>query len=195
MGDQERAGACEDGVPNVGDLSDSRCVVLRFHRHNREMKHVLEQSELGRHLADRGQDLCPDWANGAKVLVPGLGPAGMALAGLEPGSLRAWNVVVREDQQHAVLAALDSLPYRRRPRAKRRNNCAAASVSSERDPDADLPALAQDGEREQHLSDAPDQPSTGSELELHAESHATPAVNDCTVPYTVQHTFVHIPVA
>merc|ERR1712232_235314 len=49
----------------------------------------------------------PDWAKGAKILAPGLGPSDLD----DVSELRAWHVVIREEQEGELMDALKHLPY------------------------------------------------------------------------------------
>lgn len=57
----------------------------------------------------QGADLCPTWARGAKVLVPGVGPE------LFDQDLEHFNVVVKEEDEHELFRELEEkLPHRNR---------------------------------------------------------------------------------
>jgi hypothetical protein len=110
--------SAEPLASDEGDGSAVSCVVLAFQRHNHEFSDVLVGSDLGLELKRRGEDACPAWANGAKILVPGLTPEAMASGGVPLAGLRPWHVVVREGDREKVAAILQTLPYKLRPRQK-----------------------------------------------------------------------------
>lgn len=110
--------SAEPLASDEGEGSAVPCVVLAFQRHNHEFSDVLVGSDLGLELKKRGEDACPAWANGAKILVPGLTPEAMASGGVPPSGLRPWHVVVREGDREEVAAILQTLPYKLRPRQK-----------------------------------------------------------------------------
>ena len=68
----------------------------------------------------RGVDICPEWANGAKILAQGLTPLMMeeAIPSFAPDDLRRSHVVMLPDNEKDVLESLSDLSYRMRPRSK-----------------------------------------------------------------------------
>jgi len=111
--------AREERPPAGSTCNDIHIQVLTFHRHPAEFVAALIDSDLGCELAARGVNMRPDWAQGAKVMMEGLTPDALSAAGVDPSTLRAWNVVALKSDEPRILAAIASLPYRSRPRVRR----------------------------------------------------------------------------
>ena len=92
--------------------------ILHFHRAPSALKHALCTSEFGKELKNKGVDLTPDWAQGAKIFIEGLSAEDVHDSSLDLQCLRPWHVVVRPEDVPRILQALQALPYRGRPRAK-----------------------------------------------------------------------------
>lgn len=87
----------------------AKLVVLRFSRHERILEDVVLHSEVARKAAMQRADLCPPWANGAKVLLPDVRPE------FFDQELEHFNVVVREEDVLELLRELEEkLPHRNR---------------------------------------------------------------------------------
>jgi len=92
------------------------CHVLSFGRHPQRLDTGLRRSALGRRVEEEGPGLQPDWANGAKVLVPGLTQQtwGEALALMEtPIELRPYHALILEQDLEEAMSILDGLAGRR----------------------------------------------------------------------------------
>lgn len=96
-------------------LYTGRVLVLCFNRHPQQADDALLNSELARRATDRGADLQPSWANGAKIFVEHLTSADVEESRVE---LQPRHVIVREDEEHYVYEALEGIPYKVRPRLK-----------------------------------------------------------------------------
>jgi len=98
-----------------GVTGEVEVVVLTFGRDGQDLDDAVTSSRPARRALSSGADLKPAWANGAKVLVPGMGPgvAAEARVHLEPRHVVVFACDVAE-----VLDALTSLPSRGRPRLK-----------------------------------------------------------------------------
>lgn len=83
-----------------------------------EFKDALARSDLGAVLSASGEEMCPAWANGAKVLVRGLTPEVLERSGVQPSELRPWHVIAHDRDRPRVLAALRALLYEIRPMPK-----------------------------------------------------------------------------
>eukprot|EP00746_Dinoflagellata_sp_MGD_P015464 gnl/MRDRNA2_/MRDRNA2_134371_c0_seq1.p1 gnl/MRDRNA2_/MRDRNA2_134371_c0~~gnl/MRDRNA2_/MRDRNA2_134371_c0_seq1.p1 ORF type:complete len:565 (+),score=101.05 gnl/MRDRNA2_/MRDRNA2_134371_c0_seq1:53-1696(+) len=93
----------------------ARNLVLTFNRNPKGFDEALLNSELARDLVRRGVDVQPPWAKGGKVLTSSVSPD--ALEDL-PNEIGLRTVIVHEDDEQAVWAALSGLPYDIRPRLK-----------------------------------------------------------------------------
>jgi len=85
-------------------------VLLTFSREARELEDGVLASSPALRAAARGVELKPDWANGAKVLVEGIGPEHVETPTVE--RLGPQHVLVNRDEQDELLEALSNLPYR-----------------------------------------------------------------------------------
>lgn len=92
----------------------SRLVRLRFDRHPAAFDEAIMKMPLAMQLAERGIDIQPAWANGAKVLDGDaqflVDEARMVLA--------PFDVIVREVDEKAVHAALRAIEWNKRPKLK-----------------------------------------------------------------------------
>jgi len=102
----------------LADESKIDLVLLTFHKHPSEFEDALANSSLAQTLLERGVDIQPSWANGAKVLVEDVTAEMMECSGRPPCELRPFHVVVALADEHHVFEALQGLPYRNRPRIK-----------------------------------------------------------------------------
>lgn len=98
------------------EIDDIMCMVLTFSRHPRALDTALRRSTLGQRAASCGEDVQPPWANGAKILVPGL-TAELWSTGSPHINLGPYHVVMLPRDEADVMAALDAIG-RRRPRLK-----------------------------------------------------------------------------
>jgi len=101
----------------AGSLPD-QYIILHFGRCPRLFSRVLQSSRLGQNVLSQTADLTPSWANGAQILVPGLGPDDLQHNGHDPAALRPWHVVVMVEDVSEIFRSLQRLPYYQRPRAK-----------------------------------------------------------------------------
>lgn len=101
----------------VGRLP-SQYIILHFGRCPRLFCRVLQCSRLGQNLRSQQAEITPSWANGAKILAPGLGPDDLQHNGHDPATLRPWHVVARVEDVPEIFRSLQSMPYHQRPRAK-----------------------------------------------------------------------------
>jgi len=116
-----KADDCNFSIPEQEDTGTFQILVLGFNKHPIEFTGAVRESVLAQNLIQCGLDICPDWANGAKVLVQGLTPVSMEEAGFSPNDLRRSHVVVLPEHEKDVFDSLKSLSYRMRPREKTRN--------------------------------------------------------------------------
>ena len=91
-------------------------VLLTYSCHPREPDDALFNSSAACNAGDRGVELRPEWANGAKIFVPGMRRDLLAEAGVQ--ELLPRHVLVRVEDEDSVYAALHTLSYRGRPRLK-----------------------------------------------------------------------------
>jgi len=89
-----------------------RYVLLEFGRDPPEFDSVLLNSEVAHAAIERGAELQPDWANGAKLFVEGVGPEFFDV------HLCPRHVLVFAEDEALVHAVLRKLPYNFRPRLK-----------------------------------------------------------------------------
>mmetsp|Transcript_142376 Transcript_142376/g.454281 ORF Transcript_142376/g.454281 Transcript_142376/m.454281 type:complete len:278 (+) Transcript_142376:1183-2016(+) len=90
-------------------------VVLVFNRDDFAFDEALLASAVAHRAANRGVDVKPAWANGAKIFVPGIGAEELAEVHIDP---RPRYVVALASDQEELLKALTAIPSRRRPRLK-----------------------------------------------------------------------------
>lgn len=64
--------AIERASSQPSSSSDFAVMVLAFSRHPRALDTILRRSLMGQYMEELNQDIQPAWANGAKILVPGL---------------------------------------------------------------------------------------------------------------------------
>jgi len=88
-----------------------KCVLLEFNRYPKELEDALLMSSVADAARQRGVEVQPDWAHGAKVFVDGLQPD-MVDAPLAHGELKPWHVIVYESDETELQHALQPLPYR-----------------------------------------------------------------------------------
>lgn len=97
----------------------SACV-LSFHRHPKEFTDALVGSPLAAEVFEAGHEVCPDWACGAKVLLPATQAsleASLEKAKIPLNELRPWHVIVKKEDVTTVDAVLRPLG-RKRPKMK-----------------------------------------------------------------------------
>mmetsp|Transcript_6799 Transcript_6799/g.12608 ORF Transcript_6799/g.12608 Transcript_6799/m.12608 type:complete len:744 (-) Transcript_6799:170-2401(-) len=132
-----------NSFPQHGDDKEKRdaagVVILGFNKHPIEFTSAISETMIAETLCQRGVDISPDWANGAKILVEGLTPALMEEGGFAPEDLRVWHVVMLPEHQNEVLDSLKTLPYRTRPREKSRNTIMCQMGSNSEQPSGDSP--------------------------------------------------------
>jgi hypothetical protein len=106
-------------INDARDNEVTQIVVIGFNKHAVEFTNTVVNSTFAQGL---GIDICPEWANGAKILIPGLTPSMMreAQPGFAPEELRRSHVVVLPENENEVLESLMGLSYRMRPREKTR---------------------------------------------------------------------------
>jgi len=90
-------------------------VVLVFNRDDFAFDEALLASAVAHRAAERGVDVKPAWANGAKIFVLGIGAEELAEVHIDP---RPRHVVALASDQEELLKALTAIPSRRRPRLK-----------------------------------------------------------------------------
>ena len=101
----------------MGELA---CVVT-FHRTPRSLDRAVSQSDSGRRLLEKGVNLKPCWANGAKILVEGLTEEIWKEAcrdADENSELRPAHVVLPSSALSEILAEVQKIPHSSRPRIK-----------------------------------------------------------------------------
>lgn len=101
----------------MGELA---CVVT-FHRTPASLDRAVSQSDSGRRLLEKGVNLKPCWANGAKILVEGLTEEIWKKACHDAGEnpeLRPAHVVLPSSALSEILAEVQKIPHSSRPRIK-----------------------------------------------------------------------------
>jgi len=88
-----------------GTESGNGIVLLTFSRHPARLTDSLLSSPPAQTAVSRGVELQPAWANGGKVFVEGVS------AELFDEELSAYQVVIREEDEPAIWASLEHLPY------------------------------------------------------------------------------------
>lgn len=105
--DTAQAAVAGQRPPSGG--SGHRVVLMVFSRCSPELDEALLASGPALAAAERGAELQPPWAHGAKVLVEGLLPEHVEAPFAEV--LLPRHVIVREEDVDGILAALQHLPY------------------------------------------------------------------------------------
>jgi len=98
-----------------------RHILLAFDRLTRDLENALLASPTACSAVARGIEVQPSWAGGAKIFAEGVCPERIDVP-LHDGILKPWHVVVREQDEDELLAALGDLPVRLKklkPRAGR----------------------------------------------------------------------------
>lgn len=87
----------------------SSILLLTFARNPSELEDALMTSSPAQAAVEAGWNIKPLWANGAKILVPGI-----SLGDLEPptilNELRPWHVVLLAQDEDALFESLEQLP-------------------------------------------------------------------------------------
>jgi len=91
--------------------------LLTFNRHPRCFDTTLLRSKLGEQVIATGAEVQPKWANGAKILVPGLVEEVWQASNMEI-ELSTYHVVARPGDVDSIMASLKDIPYKDRPRLK-----------------------------------------------------------------------------
>jgi hypothetical protein len=96
-----------------GEAARRRVLVLKFSRDSPKLDEALLRSAPARAAAERGVETQPNWAHGAKVFVEGFGPEALDAPSLMSGGrLLPSHVVIYEEDEAALMAALRHLAYR-----------------------------------------------------------------------------------
>ena len=106
--------------PMPSTMGELACVVT-FHRTPASLDRAVSQSDSGRRLLEKGVNLKPGWANGAKILVEGLTEEIWKQACRDAGEnpeLRPANVVLPSSALCEILAEIQKIPHSSRPRIK-----------------------------------------------------------------------------
>lgn len=93
--------------PATADLHQRQVVVLKFSRYTGKLNSAVLTSNVACRLMADGHDVEPSWARGAKVLVAGLLPEHLD----DAASLRAWHVIITQDQEEEFIQELQDLSY------------------------------------------------------------------------------------
>jgi len=96
--------------PEKTSFAERIFMKLRFNKSSTAFNMLLLGSQLACEAADRGAELRPDWARGAKVFVEG------ALAEHFADDLDERDVVIRPEDEEQLNLLLLQWPYRQRPR-------------------------------------------------------------------------------
>lgn len=88
----------------------SRVVLLQFSRHPEPLEQALLSSSIAFAARGQGIDVVPPWANGAKIFVAGVVREQLDVP-LGGGELKPWHVLINEDDEDELRAALQHLPY------------------------------------------------------------------------------------
>ena len=106
--------------PMPSTMGEIACVVT-FHRTPASLDRAVSQSDAGRRLLEKGVNLKPCWANGAKILVEGLTEDIWKRACRDAGEnpeLRPAHVVLPSSALSEILAEVQKIPHSSRPRIK-----------------------------------------------------------------------------
>lgn len=106
--------------PMPSTMGELACVVT-FHRTPRSLDRAVRRSDSGRRLLEKGVNLKPCWANGAKILVEGLTEDIWKRACRDAGEdpeLRPAHVVLPSSALSEILAEIQKIPHSSRPRIK-----------------------------------------------------------------------------
>ncbi|CAE8667928.1 unnamed protein product [Polarella glacialis] len=125
--------------------SSTACVsalVLSFARHPSILDAVLTDSALGRKAMQENCVLQPLWANGAKILVPGLSEEVWRKADVGM-SLKPFHIVVQSDDVDELQQVLRCIRYQDRPRIKA-NTLPVCFAASEQVSGSEQASLFQD---------------------------------------------------
>mmetsp|Transcript_158760 Transcript_158760/g.281447 ORF Transcript_158760/g.281447 Transcript_158760/m.281447 type:complete len:803 (+) Transcript_158760:52-2460(+) len=97
-------------LPDVEHSNGLRVLLLQFSRHPKVLEDALLQSAPARTAVERGVDIQPSWSNGAKIFVEGISLQNLEEA-LGDDELRPRHLVILEEDEQDIYAALDHLPY------------------------------------------------------------------------------------
>ena len=106
--------------PMPSTMGELACVVT-FHRTPASLDRAVRRSDSGRRLLEKGVNLKPCWANGAKILVEGLTEEIWKQACRDAGEnpeLRPAHVVLPSSALSEILAEVQKIPHSSRPRIK-----------------------------------------------------------------------------
>ena len=106
--------------PMPSTMGELACVVT-FHRTPASLDRAVSQSDSGRRLLEKGVNLKPCWANGAKILVEGLTEEIWKQACQDAGEnpeLRPAHVVLPSSALSEILTEVQKIPHSSRPRIK-----------------------------------------------------------------------------
>ena len=106
--------------PMPSTMGELACV-LTFHRTPASLDRAVRRSDSGRRLLEKGVNLKPCWANGAKILVEGLTEDVWKQACQDAGEnpeLRPAHVVLPSSALSEILAEVQKIPHSSRPRIK-----------------------------------------------------------------------------
>jgi len=114
-----------------GDISDesSDFYILPFGRHPKQFDDAIKASQLAADVIASGGEVQPSWANGAKILAPGITEEVWRDAGLGI-ELKPYHVLVGVERMDDFNNVLMSLRYRDRPRPKPDGPRAHVSMAS-----------------------------------------------------------------
>jgi len=130
-----------------GDGETTQILILGFNKHYKEFTDSICESPLAQSLLQKGVDVTPEWANGAKILVEGLTAALLQEARFPAKDLKRSHVVVLPEHESDVHDALKELRSRIRPGVKTRKlimcqvagNDVAEEEEAEHDDDEEEP--------------------------------------------------------
>jgi len=112
-----------------GDQKPGLILIVGFGSHPPQFTDAILKSPLAEDLRSKGVDVHPPWANGAKVLIGGLTSDILEKSGHAVEELKVYHVLCLPEDEETVQECLMQLPYRIRPRAKRRMVLSLASSS------------------------------------------------------------------
>jgi len=133
-------GAQRNAVQDAASPSNS-ATILCFSRHPRVLESVLQESLLGQQAMQVNGGLKPAWANGAKILVPGLNEVTWEAANVEI-NLAPFHVVTPTHAIDELSQLLLTIRYKDRPRLK--HGTAPVTLQISDDPGDEKLSLFQD---------------------------------------------------
>jgi hypothetical protein len=155
---------------SVGQISqnETSVIMLTFDRCTKELEDAILASPPAKAALERGVDVKPAWAGGAKIFTSEVTPARFEAPTFE-GDLRPWHVVLCEADEPALLKALEQLPVRYKKLKPQQGRTALPSAFSLFDGSEFSDDSESDEEEEQTSNDATK-----------------------VVPYRVVRTFIHV---